>query len=118
MQTAEIVEFPMVTDNSYLGISVDFQRDNTLSEQALKLLKDYYCIEGEYSPQQAFARAAVAYSYGDMELAQRIYDYVSKGVVHVCITCIIKCACAWSKGKGITYFLFSNLRSRFIGRSY
>ena len=79
MQTAEIVEFPMVTDNSYLGISVDFQRDKTLSEQALKLLKDYYCIESEYSPQQAFARAAVAYSYGDMELAQRIYDYVSKG---------------------------------------
>ena len=33
MQTAEIVEFPMVTDNSYLGISVDFQRDKTLSEQ-------------------------------------------------------------------------------------
>lgn len=27
----------------------------------------------------AYARAAVAYSYGDMELAQRIYDYASKG---------------------------------------
>ena len=79
MQTAEIVEFPVVKDSKYLGIEIDFKRDDTLSEQAAKLLKDYYCIEGEYSPQQAFARAAVAYSYGDMDLAQRIYDYVSKG---------------------------------------
>ena len=62
MQTAEIVEFPMVKDSKYLGIDVDFNRDDILSEQAEKLLKDYYCIEGEYSPQQAFARASVAYS--------------------------------------------------------
>ena len=79
MQTAEVVEFPMVKDSTYLGINIDFKRDDTLSEQASKLLKDYYCVDGEYSPQQAFARAAVAYSYGDMELAQRIYNYVSKG---------------------------------------
>ena len=79
MQTAEIVEFPMVKDSKYLGISIDLDRDKTLSEQAQKLLKDYYCIDGEDSPQQAFARAAVAYSYDDMKLAQRIYDYVSKG---------------------------------------
>ena len=79
MQTAEVVEFPMVRDSQYLGIVIDFKRDNTLSEQASKLLKDYYCVEGEDSPQQAFARASVAYSYGDIELAQRIYDYVSKG---------------------------------------
>ena len=79
MQTAEVVEFPMVRDSQYLGIVIDFKRDNTLSEQASKLLKDYYCVEGEDSPQQAFARASVSYSYGDMELAQRIYDYVSKG---------------------------------------
>jgi ribonucleoside-diphosphate reductase alpha chain len=50
-----------------------------LSEQSAKLLKDYYCRDDEKTPQQAFARAAVAYSYGDLELAQRIYDYVSKG---------------------------------------
>ena len=63
----------------HLGLRIDTKRDNLLSEQSLKLLKDYYCREDEKSPQQAFARAAVAYSYGDMELAQRIYDYVSKG---------------------------------------
>ena len=79
MQTAEIVEFPMVKDSKYFGISIDLDRDKTLSEQAQKLLKDYYCVDGEDSPQQAFARAAVAYSYDDIKLAQRIYDYVSKG---------------------------------------
>src|SRR5210317_757433 len=63
----------------HLDIRVNYDRDKVLSEQGLKLLTDYYCKGDESSPQQAFARAAVAYSYGDMKLAQRIYDYVSKG---------------------------------------
>ena len=63
----------------HLGIEIDLSKDNVLSEQALKLLQDYYCQEDEPSPQYSFARAAVAYSYGDMGLAQRIYDAVSKG---------------------------------------
>ena len=63
----------------HLGIRVNYDRDNELSEQGQKLLTDYYCRTEETSPQQAFARAAVAYSYGDMKLAQRIYEYVSKG---------------------------------------
>lgn len=63
----------------YLGLKIDEKRNELLSEQSLKLLKDYYCRDDEKSPQQAFARAAVAYCYDDMGLAQRIYDYVSKG---------------------------------------
>lgn len=63
----------------HLGIKIDMSKDNELSEQSYKLLKDYYCREDEESPQKSFARAAVAYSYGDMELAQRIYDAVAKG---------------------------------------
>ena len=63
----------------YMGIKIDEARDKLLSEQANKLLKDYYCHDGENSPQQAFARASKAYSYGDTKLAQRIYDYASKG---------------------------------------
>jgi len=63
----------------YMGVQIDEARDKLLSEQANKLLKDYYCQTGETSPQQAFARAAKAYSYGDNKLAQRIYDYASKG---------------------------------------
>jgi ribonucleoside-diphosphate reductase alpha chain len=62
-----------------MGIKIDEARNKLLSEQANKLLKDYYCQIGETSPQQAFARASKAYSYGDNKLAQRIYDYASKG---------------------------------------
>lgn len=62
---------------SYLGIEIDLSRDSLLTDQARALLKDYYMIKNEDSPQHAYARAAVAYSEGDMEFAQRIYDYVS-----------------------------------------
>jgi ribonucleoside-diphosphate reductase alpha chain len=64
----------MKTD--YLGIKIDKERNKNLSEQAHALLKDYYCRDGE-DPQQSYARAALAYSYGDTEFAQRIYDYAS-----------------------------------------
>ena len=65
--------------SKHLGVRIDYTRDEVMSEQAVKLLTDYYCREEEKSPQEAFARAAVAYSYGDKELSQRIYDAVSKG---------------------------------------
>ena len=63
----------------HLGVKVNYDRDTQMTEQAVKLLKDYYCRDDEESPQKAFARAAVAYCDGDMKLAQRIYDAVSKG---------------------------------------
>ena len=66
-------------ERQHLGITIDARKDRLLSEQAFKLLKDYYCLKEEKTPQEAFARAAVAYSYGDMELAQHIYDGASKG---------------------------------------
>ena len=79
-QQATVVKMPLSeTSKKYLGINIDLKRDELLSEQAKKLVEDYYCRKKETSPQQAYARAAVAYSYGDMDLAQRIYDYVSKG---------------------------------------
>lgn len=60
------------------GINIDLTRDKRLSDQANKLL-EYYLQDDETSPQEGFARAAVAYCGGDMKLAQRIYEYVSKG---------------------------------------
>ena len=79
-QQATVVKMPLSESSvKYLGINIDTKRDELLSEQAKKLVEDYYCREKETSPQMAYARAAVAYSYGDMDLAQRIYDYVSKG---------------------------------------
>ena len=69
---------PHSTKN-HLGITIDYGRDERLSDQAVTLMRDYYMYEHETSPQEAFARASVAYSAGDLDFAQRIYDYASKG---------------------------------------
>ena len=63
----------------YLGITIDYARDDRLSEQAVTLMRDYYMFDHENSPQEAFARASVAYCADDLDFAQRIYDYASKG---------------------------------------
>jgi len=76
---APVIKLPTEDKNNYLGITIDKSKDSLLSEQAFKLLKDYYCVDGETSPQESFARAAVAYSYKDMGLAQRIYDAAANG---------------------------------------
>jgi len=59
------------------NIKIDYDRDNTLPDFSIKTLEDRYMVEGEASPQEAFARAASTYSDSD-EMAQRIYDYASK----------------------------------------
>ena len=67
------------------GITIDLGYDNNLTDFSKKLLKDYYMQDHEESPQESFARAAVAFSFNkeenrtDIELAQRIYDYAAKG---------------------------------------
>jgi ribonucleoside-diphosphate reductase alpha chain len=50
-----------------------------MSEQARELVKGYYLRGNEKSPQEAYARACVAYSNDDVELSQRLYDAVSNG---------------------------------------
>ena len=62
----------------YLNIDIDRSRDDTINKFAKDLLEKYYMQETESSPQEAYARAAVAYSF-DLDLAQRIYDYASQG---------------------------------------
>ena len=64
---------------NYCGLDIDLGRDNNLNDFSKKLLRDYYMLESETSPQESFARAAIAFSNNDIELAQRIYDYSSKG---------------------------------------
>lgn len=63
----------------YHGMQIDISRDRLLSEQAMQLLQDYYMLPGERSPQEAYARAALAYCNHNKPFAQRIYDYASKG---------------------------------------
>lgn len=55
---------------------IDYGRDRLLSDFSIQTLKDRYMIEGETSPQDAFARAARAFS-DDEAHAQRLYDYAS-----------------------------------------
>jgi len=61
------------------GVQIDRSRDERLTGFAMDLLGAYYMSNDETSPQEAFARAAVAYCDGDLNFAQRIYDYASKG---------------------------------------
>jgi len=58
-------------------VLIDYKRDNYLSEFSHKTLGDRYLIKGETSPQDAFARAAQAFSDNE-DHAQRLYDYASK----------------------------------------
>lgn len=60
-----------------MSVQIDFRRDRYLSEFSIKTLQDRYLVNGESSPQQAFARAAEAFA-DDEEHAQRLYDYASK----------------------------------------
>jgi len=58
-------------------VLINYDRDKYLSEFSHKTLKDRYLVNGENSPQDAFARAAKAFSDDDAH-AQRLYDYASK----------------------------------------
>lgn len=61
---------------SYLGIMIDYARNDHLTDQSKDLLKEKYCRPGE-DIQEAFARACVAYGT-DVDHSQRLYDYVSR----------------------------------------
>jgi ribonucleoside-diphosphate reductase alpha chain len=56
---------------------MEYSRDELLTHFGKKTLQDRYLLPEEKSPQDAFMRAAKAYSDTD-EMAQRIYDYASK----------------------------------------
>ncbi len=56
---------------------INKDRDELLTDFGKTTLKDRYLLPEEDSPQEAFMRAAKAYSDND-EMAQRIYDYSSK----------------------------------------
>lgn len=58
-------------------MELKYERDDLLDEFSLKTLGDRYLLPEELSPQDAFARAARAFS-DDESHAGRIYDYVSK----------------------------------------
>lgn len=62
----------------YRSLKLDFSRDSLLSDQAKEFLRNRYMLKTEQSPQEAFARAATAFS-SNAEHAQRLYEYASQG---------------------------------------
>jgi len=62
-------------------IKVNLDKDKILTDYAVGMLKDFYMLEHENSPQDAYARASTAWSTYkgelDEELAERLYKYVS-----------------------------------------
>ena len=65
-----------------MPIRIHPERDSLLEDYAVGMLKDFYMLEDESSPQEAYARAARAWSTFqgnlDQDLAKRLYEYVSK----------------------------------------
>lgn len=65
-----------------ISININPDNDKILADYAVGMLKDFYMRSHESSPQEAFARASEAWSTykGEMDhdLAQRLYDYVSR----------------------------------------
>ncbi len=63
-------------------IKVDYNKDKLLTDYAVGMLEDFYMLEHEKSPQDAFARASEAWATFngelDKKLAERLYEYVSK----------------------------------------
>ena len=56
---------------------MDYSRDELLTSFGKTTLHDRYLLPEETSPQEAFMRAAKAFSDND-EMAERIYNYSSK----------------------------------------
>lgn len=61
----------------YLGINIDYSRDELFDELGMKRLKESYMREDEKSPQERYAFVSSKFA-SNPEHAQRLYDYASK----------------------------------------
>ena len=72
-----------IGQQDYLGITIDYAREDNLNTFSVETLKDRYLWQDETHAQEAFARASVYgatyQEYTDYDLAQRLYEYASKG---------------------------------------
>lgn len=60
-----------------ITLKPDYSRDALMTDFARATLDDRYLLPGETSPQDAFMRAALAWS-DNVEMAERIYGYVTR----------------------------------------
>ena len=89
-----------------MPVKIDKSRDGLLKDYAVGMLKDFYLNEYEDSPQEGFRRAATAWSNGDEELAQRLYDYVSKKWFMFASPVLSNAPNGHGKGKGMPISCF------------
>ena len=61
----------------YMGLQIDYSRDNLFDKLGISRLNESYMKDGETSPQERFAAVSLQFS-SDIEHAQRLYEYSSK----------------------------------------
>jgi len=89
-----------------MSVKIDKKRDALLKDYAIGMLKDFYLNDYEDSPQEGFRRASIAWSGGDEELAQRLYDYVSKKWFMFASPVLSNAPNGHGKGKGMPISCF------------
>ena len=89
-----------------MPVKLDQSRDSLLQDYAVGMLKDFYLNEYESSPQEGFRRASIAWSAGDDDLAQRLYDYVSKKWFMFASPVLSNAPNGHGKGKGMPISCF------------
>ena len=93
-----------------MGIKIDLTKDELLEEYSIGMLKDFYLNEYESSPQEAYSRAAIAWSKYkdeyDKDLAQRLYNYVSKKWFMFASPVLSNAPNGHGKGKGMPISCF------------
>ena len=62
---------------NYLGIEIDYNRDNLFDPIGLERLQDSYLCNGETSPQERYAKVSLQFG-SNLEHSQRLYNYASK----------------------------------------
>ena len=93
-----------------MSVKIDKSRDTLLKDYAIGMLKDFYLSSDETSPQEGYARAAKAWSKYkeemDEDLAQRLYDYVSKKWFMFASPVLSNAPNGHGKGKGMPISCF------------
>ena len=59
-----------------MKLNIDITKDTLLSKNAVDILRDRYMLPEEETPQEAFARACMAFADNKAH-AERLYKYVS-----------------------------------------
>jgi ribonucleoside-diphosphate reductase alpha chain len=93
-----------------MKVKINKNRDELLEDYAIGMLEDFYLNKYETSPQEAYARAAKAWSKYkdevDEDLAQRLYDYVSKKWFMYASPVLSNAPNGHGKGKGMPISCF------------